>query len=101
MAIEISNAIIIILSTIILLLVFFVIKLNVQFYKEKKSFKKKMEILGEIIVQMSKNKSGQLNQIRLSSEFDEKLKTIKSTLRSDIFELNQELFEILSKNNLT
>jgi len=41
MSIEISNAVIIILTTIILILIFVVIKLNIQFYNEKKNFKKK------------------------------------------------------------
>jgi hypothetical protein len=41
MSIAISNAIIIILMTIILILIFVVIKLNIQFYNEKKNFKKK------------------------------------------------------------
>lgn len=100
MSIETSNAIIVILTTIILALIYIVIKLNIQFYKEKKSFKKKIEVLGEIIVQISKNKSVKLNKIRLSSELDEKLKTVNAVLSSDILELNQELFEILSKNNL-
>jgi hypothetical protein len=100
MPIEVSNAIIIILSTITLVLIYVVIKLNIQFYNEKKSFKKKMEILGEIIVQISKDKSGKHNQIKLSEELDRKLKTINTSLGSDIFELNKELFQILSKNNL-
>ena len=37
---EISNAIIVFLTTIILILLFVVIKLNIQFYNEKKNFKK-------------------------------------------------------------
>jgi len=100
MPIEISNAIIIILTTIILVLIFVVIKLNIQFYNEKKKFQKKIEVLGEIIVQISKDKSGKRNQIKLSEELDSKLKTINTSLGLDIFELNKELFQILSKNNL-
>jgi len=98
---EISNAIIVFLTTIILILLFVVIKLNIQFYNEKKNFKKKVEVLGRIIVQISKDKSGKLNQIKLSEELESKLKTIYNSLASDIFELNKELFEILSKNDLT
>ncbi|HQF47472.1 hypothetical protein C3L50_13275 [Flavobacterium alvei] len=100
MPIEISNAIIVILTTLILVLIFVIIKLNIQFYREKKSFKKKMKVLGEIIVQISRDKSGKGNQIRLSDELNSKLKAFNSALGSDIFELNKELFEILSKNNL-
>ena len=98
---EISNAIIVFLTTIILILLFVVIKLNIQFYNEKKNYKKKVEVLGRIIVQISKDKSGKLNQIKLSEELESKLKTIYNSLASDIFELNKELFEILSKNDLT
>ncbi len=101
MSMEISNAIIVFLTTIILILLFVVIKLNIQFYNEKKNFKKKVEVLGRIIVQISKDKSGKLNQIKLSEELESKLKTIYNSLASDIFELNKELFEILSKNDLT
>ena len=101
MSMEISNAIIVFLTTIILILLFVVIKLNIQFHNEKKNFKKKVEVLGRIIVQISKDKSGKLNQIKLSEELESKLKTIYNSLASDIFELNKELFEILSKNDLT
>jgi hypothetical protein len=59
-----------------------------------------MEVLGGIIVQISKDKSGKLNQIKLSEELSSKLKTINTSLGSDIFELNKELFDILSQNNL-
>lgn len=100
MPIEISNTIIVILTTLILVLIFVIIKLNIQFYREKKSFKKKREVLGEIIVQISREKSGRDNQIRLLEELDSKLKTIYGTLGSAIFELNKELFDLLSKNNL-
>lgn len=100
MTIEISNSIIIILATIILVLVFLIIKLNSQFYNEKNNFKIKMEVLEEIIVLMSKDKSGKLDQIKLSEELESKIRKINASLGSGIFELNKELFEILSKNNL-
>lgn len=100
MPIDISNTIIIILSTLIFVLIFVVIKLNIQFYNEKKSFKKKMKVLGEIIGQISKDNSVKVNQISISEEFDSKLKAINTRLGSDIFELNTELFQILSTNKL-
>jgi hypothetical protein len=100
MSIISSNTIIVVLTAIILALIFVVIKLNIQYYKEKKRFKKKMGILEEIIVQISKNKSGQLDKIKLSEELRENLKIINTTLSSYILELNQELFKILSKNNM-
>lgn len=100
MPIENSNFIILILTAIILALIIIVIKVNIQFYNEKKSFKKKVEVLGEIIVQMSNYKLRQQDKVKLSEELSEKLKTFNSNLSSDIFELNWELFELLSKNKL-
>lgn len=100
MLIEPSNAIILFLSITILVFIFFIIKLNIQFYNEKKSFKKKIRVLGEIIIQISKNKSRQHEKIKLSEDLKNKIKTINTTLNSEIFELNRDLFEIVSKNNL-
>lgn len=82
------------------MLIFFIVKLNLQFYNEKKSFKKKTGILGEIIVQINKKKSRQHEKMKLSEELKNKIKTINTTLSSEIFELNRDLFEIVSKNNL-
>ena len=86
--------------TIILALIFIVIKLNIQFYKEEKGFKKKLKILANDITQISKNNSENLNKIKLSEELKNKLKIINTTLGTEIFELNRELFEIVSRNNL-
>ncbi len=98
--IETTNLNITILSAIILGLIFVVIKLNIQFYKEKNKFKKKVEALDKIIVQISKNKSVQLEKINLSESLKIKLKTFNTALSSEVFELNKDLFEILSNNNL-
>ncbi len=100
MLIEPSNAIILFLSITILVFIFFIIKLNILFYNKKKGFKKKIRVLGEIIIQISKNKSRQHEKIKLSEDLKNKIKTINTSLNSEIFELNRDLFEIVSKNNL-
>lgn len=60
-----------------------------------------MEILGEIIHQMSKDESGNRNQIQLSEALDRKLKTVRESLSADLFELNRDVFKILAENKLT
>lgn len=95
------DPLIIILIAIALVLVYIVIKLNIAFYKEKKGYKKKLNFLGEVTIQVNKNKQEQSEKIKLSKEIDSKLNTFNTILFPAIFELNRELFEIISKNNLT
>ena len=91
---------IIILTTIIVALAVVIIHLNIQFYKEKEIFKIKLQVLQNSIVEISRKQSGQANQIKLSEELEQSLKNNKAILSNDLFGLNYELFEILSKNNL-
>lgn len=91
---------ILILTAIILVLLAIIIYFNIQFYKEKEIFKIKLQILQNSIVEISRKQSGQANQIKLSDELEQSLKNNKAILSNDIFGLNYELFEILSKNNL-
>lgn len=100
MLIESSNAVITILTILILVLLFFVIKLNIQFYKDKRASKKKIKSLKAIFIHTNKNQFEQLEKIKLSEEIKNKLKIINTTLGLEIFELNRDLFEILSKNHL-
>ncbi len=100
MFIENSKIIIILLLAIMVVLIYVIMTLNIQFYKQKRKFNKKVRVLEEVIVQLSKDKSGKQNQIRHSEELESKLKTIYNSLGTDIFDLNKDLFEILSKNNL-
>ena len=95
-----STIMIVLLVATIVLLVAFIVFLNIRFYKEKNIFKKRIEALQQIIVEISKKQDGQLLQLRLSDEIDDKLKSAKATLSDGIFGLNYEMFEILSKNNL-
>jgi len=91
---------IIILSATIALLVAIIGYLNLQFYREKRAFRIRIEALQFVISEISKKQSGQIDQIKLSEDMESKLKSAKATLSNDIFGLNYELFEILSKNNL-
>jgi len=95
-----STILILILSGTITLLLIAMVYLNLQFYKEKKAFKIRIEALQFVISEISKEQSGQLNQLSLSEDMERKLKSAKAILSNDIFRLNYELFEILSKNNL-
>jgi len=91
---------VILLIAIILLLIAAIIYLNIAFYKEKRLFRIRIESLQQIIADITKTQSGQVNRLRLSDALDEKLKADNATLNHDIFGLNFELFDILSKNNL-
>lgn len=88
------------LIAVIVLLIAVIVYLNVEFYKEKRLFKIKIESMHEVIAEISRKQSGQLGKIRLSDELNEKLKKSQVVLSNDIFGLNQELFQMLSKNNL-
>lgn len=94
------DPLIISLIATILVLIYIVVKLNMVFYKEKKGYKKKLNSLGKITIQVNKNKQEQSERIKLSKEIDSKLNSSDSYLFTAIFELNRELFEIISKNNL-
>ncbi len=89
-----------ILSIIILILIIVVIKLNIQFYNEKKNFKIKLYAMQDIIIEISKKQLGQEEQLKLSQELEATLKSNNSILNSAIFGLNYDLFEIATKNNL-
>jgi translation elongation factor EF-Ts len=100
MSIELSRAFIFILSAIIMILLLVVTKLTTQFYNENKKFQKKVERLGAIFIECSKYELSKLNQIKLSQELDNKLKTSTACLGENILQMNKYVFEILSKNNL-
>ena len=68
-----STAMIIILLTIILILIFLVVKLNIQFYIEKKSYKIKLCALQDMIIEISKKQLGQAEQLKLSEELELKV----------------------------
>ncbi len=89
-----------VLVAVILLLILVIIWLNVSFYKERKLFRSRLAHLQRVIVEVSQKQSGQQEQLLLSDELDEVLKASKSMLSEEIFSLNRDIFELLSKNNL-
>ena len=91
---------VIFLIVVIALLIGIIFYLNLEFYKEKKHFQTKMEMMQQFIIEITQKQSGQNNQVKLSDELNEKLKTSNAVLSHDIFGLNYELFDMLSKNNL-
>lgn len=91
---------IIVLVAVILLLILVILWLNVSFYKERKLFQSRLAHLQRVIVEVSQKQLGQQEQLLLSNELDEVLKASKSVLSDEIFSLNREVFELLSKNNL-
>lgn len=76
------------------------IRLNISFAKEKKIFEERVDTLENDINQIRKKQKLQSNQLKISDEFDENLKINKRILSNAVLNLNQDLFEILSKNNL-
>ena len=91
---------VIILVSVIVLLIAAIIYLNLQFYKEKRIFKIRLETLHQIIVEANAKQAGQSGRLIIADALDEKLKSSRSVLNNDIFGLNFELFDMLSKNNL-
>ena len=90
---------VVVLIVIIALLLVVIVYLNMEFYKEKEVFRNKLAALHNLIVEIRKKQSGKKQQIQLSEELDESLKTSKARLNNAVFGLNYELFDILSKNN--
>lgn len=91
---------IVILISVIFILSIVIAYLCIDFFRSKKSFQKKILILEEIIQEISKKQLLQSNQLKLSDDLNENLKKSKNTLSQDIFKLNYEMFDILSKNGL-
>lgn len=100
MTATILNSTILIASIIIVILIVIIIKIYNQFKKEKINFERIIEELEEIIEKNEYTNKIQDNQLLISNEFDQKIKVINTTLSTDILDVNYELFETLSKNNL-
>lgn len=91
---------VLLLILVLLLLVAAVVYLNVEFYREKKVFKKRLELLEQTIGESLKIQHGQLDRIRLNDQLNARLKENNAALSHNIFGLHYELFDLLSKNNL-
>lgn len=89
-----------ILVIVILLLLFVAFYLNISFYREKKTYERRLEALQRKVAEISLKGSGQRDLLRLSDELDQNLKASNAVLSHDIFGLTFELLEILSRNKL-
>ena len=89
-----------ILIFVILMLCAAIVYLGIYSRREKKKFRKKELALEEIIVQITQKQVIQSGQLRLSDELNENLKKSRIVLNDDIFKLNYEMFDMLSKNDL-
>ncbi len=88
------------LTIIIILLVGGILFLNIQIYKQKKTFQIKLNELYKIIIESNTKNNLQQDQIILSKQLEDRIKIINSTLSTTIFGLNFDLFNILSENDL-
>lgn len=91
---------IVLLIVIIVLLIGCIVYLNIQFYREKRKFKTRIESMQVFIAEITRKQSGQLGRIKLSEDFNQTLKASNAVIGQDLFALNYELFDLLSKNNL-
>lgn len=71
--------------------------LNYKFNRDKVTFQSKIKVLEEFIIQVKNEQTNQNIKLQLSDELRQKLKTINEVLNKDIFDLNYELFDQLSK----
>ena len=88
------------LIVLILVLVYITVVLNIQFYREKREFEAECSAIERLLNENTNKESFQREQLYLSEELDENIKSSKNVLREDISKLNYELFDILAKNNL-
>ncbi|WP_298221126.1 hypothetical protein [Flavobacterium sp.] len=90
------------LFLLILLLIFclIVFYLGQQFGREQKMFEQRIDALQKIIVELNQKSMLQSHKIQLTEEFEKTLQSSKPKLGNLIFNLNYDLFELLSQNNL-
>lgn len=84
---------------VIAFLIGVIVYLNIAFYREKRRFSVKIETMQHAIAEITRKQSGQDSRVKLSEELNEKLRSSQATLSQDIFGLNYQLFDLLSKNN--
>jgi hypothetical protein len=84
----------------ILVLVAIVVHLLMRFRRQKKVFQSKIKSMQDTIAEISRKHIEYQERLQLADELNQSLKSIKANLSSSIFDLNFELMETLSKNNL-
>lgn len=84
----------------ILILVTIVMRLLMKLRRQKKVFQTKIKSMQDTIAEISRKHIEYKERLQLADELDQSLKSIKANLSTSIFDLNFELMETLSKNNL-
>jgi uncharacterized membrane-anchored protein YhcB (DUF1043 family) len=84
----------------ILILVTIVMRLLMKLRRQKKVFQSKIKSMQDTIAEISRKHIEYQERLQLADELDQSLKSIKANLSTSIFDLNFELMETLSKNNL-
>lgn len=83
------------LALIILVFSLWVLYLLNKIQADKARYKAKIKVLEDFIVHISNEQTIQNNQLLLSDELKQQLKTINATLNKELFDLNYQLFEAL------
>lgn len=84
----------------ILVLVAIVMRLLMKLRRQRKDFQSKIKSMQETIAEISQKHIEFQERLQFADELNQSLKSIKANLSSSIFDLNFELMETLSKNNL-
>ncbi len=84
----------------ILVLAAIVVRLFMKLRQQQKVFQNKIKSMQDTIAEISQKHIEYQERLQLADELDQSLKSIKANLSTSIFDLNFELIETLSKNNL-
>jgi hypothetical protein len=90
-----------ILIAIVVLLFVIIVHINVLFYKDKKAFEERIDVLEDIITQITQKQTIQTNQLELSDALFVQLKKSNSHLSQTIYDMNTDLFnDLFSKKTI-
>ena len=84
----------------ILVLLAIVVRLLMKFRRQQKVFQSKIKSMQDTIAEISRKHIEYQERLQLADELEQSLKSIKANMSTSIFDLNFELMETLSKNNL-
>ncbi len=66
---------------------------------DRLKYQSKLQVLEEFIIHISREQRVQNNQLLLTEELKQKMKTVNATLSKEIFDLNYQMFEELNAKN--
>jgi septation ring formation regulator EzrA len=90
-----------ILIAIIVILFIIIIYVSVVSYKDKKAFEERIDVLEDIITQITQKQTIQTNQLELSDVLFMQLKESNSHLSQAIYDMNTDLFnDLFSKKTI-